>query len=135
MFIDPVTGVLAARLQLQEPGRQDPQDLAFASTATCQPKMDSTNNNQLLWLGSQLAPDKRGKKQGRKVCYDAAALIYGSKSVAAGLCTNAVTSDFLKTALPNKYNKRAKIRVIAGRTYPPAPRAIIWQTKMTKTDL
>ena len=123
-FIDPVTGVLAACLQLQEPGRQDPQELAFASTATCQPKTDSTNNNQLLWPGSQLAPDKRGKKQGRKVCYDAAALIYGSKSqVAAGLCTNAVTSDFLKTALPNKYNKQAKIRMIAGQTNPPAPKA------------
>ena len=48
-FIDPVTGVLAARLQLQEPGRQDPQELAFASTATCQPKIDSTYSNHLLW--------------------------------------------------------------------------------------
>ena len=120
-FIDLVTGFVAAHLQLQEPGRQDPQELAFASTATCQPKTDSTHN-QLLWPGSQL--DKRGKQQGRKAFYDAAALIYGSKSqVAAGLCTNAVTSDFLKTALANKYSKQPEIRVIAGRTNPPAPRA------------
>ena len=120
-FIDPVTGFVAAHLQLQEPGRQDPQELAFASTATCQPKTDSTHN-QLLWPGSQL--DRRGKQQGRKAFYDAAALIYGSKSqVAAGLCTNAVTSDFLKTALANKYSKQPEIRVIAGRTNPPAPKA------------